>query len=1087
MVALHSVVLALCALGVAEAQTRYDIGNPSWTDIWVDPVSGNDSAAGTSRALALRTVSAAWGRIPARQTLTTAYRIRLVAGSYLNANVPVYWESRWGTATAPVMLDAADGPGTATLPALNIYDCRYFYLNGVVSTAGGGDVVHCDRCDHFLVRQVTITGTGNIQNYSSPQETLKINQSQYVYVEDSDISGAYDNAIDMVAAQYGHVVRNKVHHAVDWCMYLKGGSAYFRVEGNEFYDCGTGGFTAGQGTGFEFMTSPWLQYEAYDVKFVNNVVHDTLGAGFGVNGGYNILIAHNTLYSVGTRSHGLEFVFGSRSCDGNTTQCTAYRNAGGWGPAAPGSEVPIPNRNVYVYNNLLVNPSGVQSQWQHFQVDGPRSSNGGTVRSDTNLQIRGNVIVNGSSTLPLGVGASTGCDDANPTCNATQLRADNAINTLSPQLVDPAHGDYRLSAALSQRALAIPPFANNDVPAGIPAGNPDNTVTQDRALRTRAASTVGAYEVGDTVAASPITAVPNPVRMVFTIGGAAPAAQTVALSASSALAFSAASSATWLTVTPTTGTTPRSITVTANTSSFTTASTQTANITVTTAGAADLVIPVQLEVITSATAQQAFTDVPSTSSFTDFVYLLSKFGITSGCDVSPARFCPGDTVMQSQMAVFVIRSLAGDSFAYPTTPYFSDVPSTHVMFKYIQKMREWNINPGCGGGKFCPETPVTRGQMAQYMMRARFGGDVFPYNTAARFNDVASTDALFPYVQKMWELGITTGCSPTLYCPGDSITRDQMAAFILRAFMNYKVQSATAAPPQLAGCSVFPADNVWNTPVDALPVHTLSATWVSTIGGSRTAVPDFGSGLYDGGPIGIPYVVVPANQANVAVTFEYSDESDPGPYPIPPNPPIEGGNASSGDRHILIVQQGSCKLWEIYAAYPANGGTWRAGSGAVFDLNRNSPLRPSGWTSADAAGLPVLPGLVRYDEVAAGEIRHAIRFTVPQTRREFLWPARHYASSLTGTQYPPMGARFRLKANYDISTFAPQVQVVLRALKKYGMLLADNGSAWYLSGAPDERWDNDVLRQIRRLTGNDFEAVDTSSQVIDVNSGQARQ
>ncbi|MBI4908639.1 MAG: S-layer homology domain-containing protein [Acidobacteria bacterium] len=1085
MVSLHSVAFALFALSAAHAQTRYDIGNPAWTDLWVDPVSGNDGASGSTRAQALRTVTAAWGRIPARQTLSTAYRIRLTAGTH--TAVPLYWESRWGTAAAPVLVEAADGAGTAILPALNIYDCRYLYLTGITSTAGGGDVVHCDSCNHFLLRQVTITGTGNIQNYTSPQEALKINQSQYVYIEDSDVSGGYDNAIDMVAVQYGHVLRNKVHRGVDWCLYLKGGSGYFRVEGNEFYDCGTGGFTAGQGTGFEFMTSPWLQYEAYDVKFINNIVHDTGGAGFGVNGGYNILLAHNTLYRVGTRSHGLEFVFGGRSCDGDTAACTTNRNAGGWGPVATGVDVPIPNRNVYVYNNLLINPAGVQSQWQHFQVDGPRASNGSTVRSDTNLQIRGNVIVNGPSSLPLGLGTGTGCDDANPTCNAAQLRADNAINTLTAQFLDPARGDYRLTAALAQRVFAIPSFANNDVPAGVPAGNPDNTVTVDRALRTRSTFTAGAYEVASDTVASPITAIPNPVRMVFTLGGSAPTAQSVAISAASPLNFTLTSSAAWLTVTPTAGTTPSSITVSVNTASFTTVSTQNAAITISATGAADLVIPVQLEVISSTSSQQAFTDVGSTSSFLDFVYLLSKFGITTGCNTSPAKFCPTDNVTQSQMAVFVIRSLAGDAFPFPATPYFTDTDSGSSMFKYIQKMREWNINPGCGGGKFCPETPVTRGQMAQYIIRARFSGDVFPYNTTARFTDVPSTDPLFPYVQKMWELGITTGCSATLYCPSDSITREQMAAFILRAFMNYKVQTALPTPPQIAGCSVFPADNAWNTRVDNLPVHSLSGTWVSTIGGTRVAVPDFGSGLYDGGPIGIPYVVVPQNQATVPITFDYDDESDPGPYPVPPNPPIEGGNASDGDRHILIVQQGTCKLWEIYSAYPAAGGAWTAGSGAIYDLNRNSPLRPSGWTSADAAGLPILPGLVRYDEVLAGEIGHAIRFTVPQTRREFIWPARHFASSLTGTQYPPMGARFRLKASYDISTFAPQVQVILRALKKYGMLLADNGSAWFLSGAPDERWDNDMLRQIRRLTGNDFEAVDTSSMAIDANSGQARQ
>jgi hypothetical protein len=225
----------------------------------------------------------------------------------------------------------------------------------------------------------------------------------------------------------------------------------------------------------------------------------------------------------------------------------------------------------------------------------------------------------------------------------------------------------------------------------------------------------------------------------------------------------------------------------------------------------------------------------------------------------------------------------------------------------------------------------------------------------------------------------------------------------------------------------------------------------------------------------------------VNVTFQYAGESDAAPYPIPANPPIEGGPNSSGDRHILILEQGVCMLWELFSAYPQQNGSWQAGSGARFDLKTNGPLRPLSWTSADAAGLPILPGLVRYEEVEAGEIRHAIRFTAPQTRREYIWPARHFASSLTGSQYPPMGARFRLKANFNISAFSPQVQVILRAMKKYGIILADNGSAWYVSGAPDERWNNTILRELRQLTGSNFEAVDTSLMIVDVNSGQSRQ
>ena len=262
--------------------------------------------------------------------------------------------------------------------------------------------------------------------------------------------------------------------------------------------------------------------------------------------------------------------------------------------------------------------------------------------------------------------------------------------------------------------------------------------------------------------------------------------------------------------------------------------------------------------------------------------------------------------------------------------------------------------------------------------------------------------------------------------------------------------------PTLAGCPVFPLDNVWNVAIDQLPVHPSSAAYVTAIGATKIVHPDFGSGIWDGGPIGIPFVIVPGNQQKVDITFDYSDESDPGPYPIPPDAPIEGGSQSTGDRHVLVLEQDNCVLYETFSTYPQSDGSWTAGSGAIFNLRSNA-LRPSGWTSADAAGLPILPGLVRYEEVVSGEIRHAIRFTAPQTRKAFVWPARHYASSLTGLNYPPMGQRFRLKANFDISRFSSEVQVILLALKRYGMILADNGSSWYISGAPDPGWNNDVL------------------------------
>ena len=263
--------------------------------------------------------------------------------------------------------------------------------------------------------------------------------------------------------------------------------------------------------------------------------------------------------------------------------------------------------------------------------------------------------------------------------------------------------------------------------------------------------------------------------------------------------------------------------------------------------------------------------------------------------------------------------------------------------------------------------------------------------------------------------------------------------------------------------------------MDSLPVHRNSAAYVQTIGPSNPAHPDFGK---DAGN-GIPFNLVPGSQPKVSVSFYYN--GDPGPYPIPSNPLIEQGPQSTGDRHILLIDTDNCVLYELFNAWPIAGETWSAGSGAIFPLNSNN-LRPSGWTSADAAGLPIFPGLVRYDEVASGHINHALRFTAPATNDTFVWPARHYASSLNGSQYPPMGTRFRLRKDFDISSFPLHVQVVLQALKTYGMILADNGASWFISGVPDSRWNDDEMHQLTRVIGADFEAVDESSLMVDPNS-----
>ncbi len=269
--------------------------------------------------------------------------------------------------------------------------------------------------------------------------------------------------------------------------------------------------------------------------------------------------------------------------------------------------------------------------------------------------------------------------------------------------------------------------------------------------------------------------------------------------------------------------------------------------------------------------------------------------------------------------------------------------------------------------------------------------------------------------------------------------------------------------------------------MDNLPIDPNSSAYINTIGDAGLH-PDFGSGLWEGKPIGIPYNMVTGSQERVQVSFTYASESDPGPYPIPSDPRIEGGS----DRHLLMVDRDNCILYELYAAQRQSNGNWTAGSGAIFDLRSNA-LRPAGWTSADAAGLPILPGLARYEEVASGQITHALRFTVPETRAAYTWPARHLASYNQESYYPPMGQRFRLKAGFDISRFSPQVKVILQALKTYGLILADNGSSWYISGAPDPGWDDDrLVSELSQVHGSDFEAVDVSSLIASPDSGQVR-
>ena len=285
--------------------------------------------------------------------------------------------------------------------------------------------------------------------------------------------------------------------------------------------------------------------------------------------------------------------------------------------------------------------------------------------------------------------------------------------------------------------------------------------------------------------------------------------------------------------------------------------------------------------------------------------------------------------------------------------------------------------------------------------------------------------------------------------------------------------------PRIGNCTVFPPDNVWNTPVDALPTSRWASAYVDSIGPLHKMHPDFGSNLDSG----VAYTLLPAGTSPVKVTFEYRDDSDLGNYPIPPDAPIEGGPRSNGDRHVVVIDQHRCILYELFAARPKPDGSWTAISGIKMDLTSNQ-LRPDGKTSADAAGLPIFPGLVRYDEVASGAINHALRFTLPHTQNAYVWPARHKASSNPSLIVPPMGTRFRLRADFDISKYSKQNQVIMKALKRYGMFLSDNGGAMFLSGVSDKRWDNRDLRKLGAMTAEDFEAVDESSLQMTPDSAQ---
>lgn len=495
----------------AMAGERYDMGTPVLQDLWVDPRGGSDRNTGASKTAALRTLRAAWDK--ARNLGATGYRINILPGTIpFDEASGNYFEGRRGTLAHPLIVRAVGGPRTVTIVGgLNIAQTSYLYLLDLGMVAGGGkpmwgnNVLHLENCDHVLMRGLDLAGPDPAKhrdNYDI-QETLKANQCAHLYLEDSDLSGAFQTGVDYFSVQRGHVAGNRIHGTGEWGMYVKGGSAYLTVTGNEFARCGLG-FQAGEGSTLNFMRAPWVHYEAYDVKFTNNVLHDIPGVGMSVAGGYNVLLAYNTLYKVGTSQdpgYGLvQLTHGARSCDtagAGRAACQRLIGAGAWGSLAGGGEW-IPNRNVFVFNNLLCNPAPLATRYAHFDVRGPATAPGGSgvpnpSLTDTGARFMGNVVWNGPPAHPLGL------DQASPRwLSEDAVRRDNAVNRVEPRFVNPAGGDFRLASGLPSevRPVPIPDFSWSDAPSSpaVPPGRPGNAVPTDRAGRARAGRDApGAY------------------------------------------------------------------------------------------------------------------------------------------------------------------------------------------------------------------------------------------------------------------------------------------------------------------------------------------------------------------------------------------------------------------------------------------------------------------------------------------------------------------------------------------------------------------------------------------------------------------
>lgn len=542
--------LLFCTLSLsAQTFSDYDIGTPVLQEIYVDAIHGNDNNSGNSSAQALQTISGAWAMVPPGTLTATGYRINLLPGTYpCEGDCINFFSDRTGTFNFPIILQAANGVGTVTLPGgLNLLNVHYFYLINLTLWAGeeagaafGNNVLHVESGDHILMRNLIIRGTVNCidDTCNSMQEVLKINQSQYIYLENCDLSGTFQTVLDYFSVQYGHIRNCKIHRSGGRCMYLKGGSAYFLIDGNECYDCREAGIQAGESSNFAFMRSPWLHYESYDIKVVNNVVHDIYGAGLGVVGSYNVLMAYNTLYRIGLDTDWggtwslFQLIHGGRGCypatefggdSGTRARCQSLLSLGGWGTSSldhdgDSSGFWIPNKNVFIYNNIFYNPPGTGTHYVHFTADGainlPAYSQNipDPSRTDDDVVIKGNIVWNHpqeySGMVGTTDGSSPSCQPVS-SCDSNSIISVNHINTIEPQLVDAGNGNFHPVNAgnvFSGVTYPIPSFSWTDAPASpaVPAGTLTNMISRDFDNNTRTGSSIAGAFASSYSSASPI-------------------------------------------------------------------------------------------------------------------------------------------------------------------------------------------------------------------------------------------------------------------------------------------------------------------------------------------------------------------------------------------------------------------------------------------------------------------------------------------------------------------------------------------------------------------------------------------------------